>query len=531
MSGLSFVLLRFGIALACASIAVLGSTAAVQAQVGKVSPSSWPAPALTATTGPRRYVSDQKGTFHGRMVRYTATLEETILTDRQGRPATSIFTTSFVARRSASDTPRPVMFVFNGGPGGASNTLMFGALGPKRMTSFSMAALSDPRTPVGDNADCPLDVADLVFIDPPETGYGRPLPGTDPKTFRSNDGDSFAVAQFILHWLAENHRGGSPIYIAGESYGSSRAVMLARDLGAATPKVNVTGLVLISQAINYNGPSTFGIKRLPDPMRAITRLQDTTALAWYYGLIDNQHQTLAQAVEAARQFERSDYATALIKGNRMSEGERNAIAGRLHDFTGLSADYFIKNDLRVQDVRKDLLASRGLALGQFDGRETETLNGIVADEDRDWDKAVLGLTTAMENYVAQTFRATGLPKYRSIVADPYGFEESWQYIAAPHPGLDVVLNEQIAANPRLRVMVPQGVFDTTSSMGATEALFAQMPNAAGRVDIVYYPGGHMLYSDDDGRTAFTNDLRSFVTGGSLTGRPFPNPRPRQDRPN
>ena len=90
----------------------------------------------------------------------------------------------------------------------------------------------------------------------------------------------------------------------------------------------------------------------------------------------------------------------------------------------------------------------------------------------------------------------------------------------------MVLNEQVAANPRLGVMVPQGTFDTANSMGATEPLFPQIANAAGRVDIVYYAVGHMLYSNDDGRTALTDDLRSIVTGGSLAGRPFPNPRPR-----
>jgi carboxypeptidase C (cathepsin A) len=516
---------------AAAALLLLGGThlsaqpPAASEQTTLPSPSTWPALTLMAETGSRRFSRDQQGVFNGITLAYRVTLEEAILKDRDGKPATSIFTTSFVANETKSRASRPVVFVFNGGPGGASNVLLFGAFGPKRLRSFTSAAQADPATPLVNNPWSILDATDLVFIDPPETGFGRPLPGTDPKIFRSNDGDSYAVGQFILHWLHENKRFGSPVYIAGESYGSLRAVMLARDLLAATPRVQVNGLLLISQAIYYNGPASFGLKRIPDPMRAITRLHDVTALAWYHGLIDNRGQTLEQAIGAARQFEQTGYATALIKGNRLTETERKDIAKDLAKHTGLPDSYFLANNLRVQNLRHDLLVARGLALGQFDGRETEALQSAVADEDRDWEKAVLGLTRAMERYAAGTLGAKTLPAYRTIVPDPYGFEKTWQYIAPPNPGLDVVLEEQMRANPKLRVMVPQGVFDTTSSMGATEALFAQMAVPRDRVTITYYPGGHMLYSDIEGMKAFNADVRAFVRGDSLTGRPFPRPHP------
>lgn len=505
---------------------VAAQPAAMAAQPSK---STWPALTLLAEAGPRRFTADQQGTFNGRKLRYRATLEETILKDRDGKPASSIFTTSFVAVDGATVAPRPVMFIFNGGPGGASNMLMFGAFGPKRLKRFDSAAQADPAISTQDNPFAPLDSADLVFIDPPETGFGRPLPGADPKTFRSNDGDSFAVGQFILHWLDANKRLQSPVYLAGESYGASRAVMLARDLLAATPSVKVDGLILISQALTYNGPTTFGVRRLPDPMRAITRLHDVTALAWHHGLIDNKSQTLEQAIAAARAFEQGDYATALIRGNRMSDDERKAIAQQLQRHSGLPASYFLANNLRVQNVRRDLLASKGLALGQFDGRETESAGAVVPDENRDWTKAVLGLTTAMQRYADDVIKVKGLPPYLTLVPDPYGFEETWGYIAPPGPALDVVLEEQMRANPKLRVMIPQGVFDTTSSMGSTEALFAQMNISRERFAISYYPGGHMLYSDVDGMKAFNADVRAFIGGADLNNRPFPAAEPASRR--
>src|SRR6185436_13356434 len=163
----------------------------------------------------------------------------------------------------------------------------------------------------------------------------------------------------------------------------------------------------------------------------------------------------------------------------------------LATLTGLPASYFLKNDLRIVNARRDLLAARGLALGQFDGRETEPLNRVVADADRDWEKAFAGLTGAMERFTRQVFGTTGLPPYRSIVPDPYGFEESWRYIEPPQPGLDVVLAQQLQLNSRLKVMFTFGVFDTTSSMGATELLVGQLSTGPDRVGIRYYPGGHM----------------------------------------
>jgi carboxypeptidase C (cathepsin A) len=426
---------------------------------------------------------------------------------------------------NAGPGPRPILFIFNGGPGAASNALMFGAFGPKRLTRFDSAAMADPSIATTDNKLSPLDKADLVFIDAPETGYGRPLPGAEPTTFRGNDGDSFAVGQFILYWLDANKRLDSQVYIVGESYGTLRAVMLARELLAATPSVKVDGLIMISQAIQYNGPASFGLKRLPDPMRAITRLHDVTALAWYHGLIDNRSQTLEQAIASARNFEQTEYASALIRGNRLSADERAAIASKLEQHTGLPASYFLANNLRVRDVRHDLLAARGLSLGQFDGRETEDARTIVPDEDRDWVKATQGLTNAMEGYATKVLKAKCLPTYLSVVPDPYGFEKTWRYISPPKPALDVVLEEQMRANPKLRLMIPQGVFDTTSSMGATEALFAQFDAPGDRFAITYYPGGHMVYSDGEGLAAFNRDVADFIGGGNLAARPFPIAKP------
>jgi carboxypeptidase C (cathepsin A) len=497
-----------------ASPAAAGSTAPV------ISRSSWPALTFMADVGPHRFSAKRRGVFGGKAMAYEATLQEMIVKDRSGKPASSMFLHAFTVSDKAATSRRPVVFTFNGGPGGASNGLMFGALGPDRFAKFDMATMADPKFTLVANSDTVLDAADLIFIDAPETGFGRPLPGADPLTFRSDDGDSAAFAQVILRWLTDHGQMQAPVYIAGESYGSLRSVMLARDLAAATPRLSVAGLILISQAITYNGPPEASVKRLPDMMRAANRLPDIAALAWYHGLIDNRNQTLGQAVEAAQRFQLKDYAPALMAGNRLSGEERARVAATLATLTGIPAQTWIANGLHIDNPRRQLLAKEGKALGQFDGRDTEPLNAAPSDAARDWDGMMAGMTAASEHYAAQ-MGAANLPSYRSVVSDPYGFEDTWTYIKPPAPLLDVVLQEELRALPQMRVMVAQGVFDTTSSMGATESLLSQLDVQPSRITFARYGGGHMLYSDAAGRSAFDGDLRAFVTGVPLASHGYP----------
>lgn len=493
--------------------------------LGRISPAqgadaqksqNWPAASLIADAGPRKFITDHKGVFNGQKLRYTATVAETIVKDASGQPGCSAFTIAYTAKKVKDPIERPVIFIFNGGPGSASNTLLFGAFGPKRMEPFTSAALADPSTPLVDNPYTVLDVADLVFIDPPETGFSQLLRGVPVTTFRSIDADSYAVSQIILRWLVDNGRLDSPKYLAGESYGTLRAVALARDLARATPKIQLDGLIMISQAITYNGPTSLGLRRGPNPLAAVNRLPEMAALAWYHGKIDNRGQTLDQAMQKAREFGRTGYIGALLLGNRLDGDSKRKIAEQLSMLIGVPGPYLQANNLRVQDFRGELLRGDGKALGQFDGRETEPAAARVPDASRDWDAAMRGLTVNMDSYAARELGVKGLGGYVTLVPDPYGFEETWKYIETPGTMLDVVLAEQMKANPRLRLLVPLGVFDTTSSVGSTESMFSQLDIPPERAILTYYPGGHMVYSDLPGLKAFLVDVRAFVSSVAIT---------------
>jgi carboxypeptidase C (cathepsin A) len=498
--------------LACGGTLVSLSAAAAPPP-GPPSPTDWPPLSDLASDGPRKFETVHKGVFGARELKYRVTVAETTLKDPDGKPAANAFTTAFTAIDAGNPAARPVIFIYNGGPGGGSSFLMLGAFGPKRMSSFTSAALADPKVPLIDNPFSVLDTADLVFVDPPDTGFSRRLEGVPPRLFMSINGDSFAVGQLIIHWLTANGRLASPIYLAGESYGTLRCVALARDFAQSKVKVNLRGLIMISQAISYNGPASIAPSRPVDPFRAVTRLPDIAAVAWYHGKIDNKNQSVEQAVDKAVGFAYTEYATALLEGNQLDEAHRQKVAARLEELTGISAQYYLTHNLRIRDYRHELLKSDGKALAQFDGRETEPLAGLPEDANRDWDAAVAGIDSIMARYAENELGVKGLGKYVSIVHDPYGYEEGWTYVVPPAPALDVVLTEVMKRDPNLRLLIPLGIFDTTSSMGATRAMFQQLDIPSSRVNLTYYAGGHMVYSDLDGLKKFMEDVRVFVRGG------------------
>jgi carboxypeptidase C (cathepsin A) len=486
---------------ALALIAVLGAPDLSAAQAIPKALAKSPEVSTAATKGPRQFVSEQTATFNGKKVTYVATLGETIVQTPDGKPGASLFNFSYVAK-GGDATKRPVVFIFNGGPGSASNTLQLGALGPKRMAKFTPAAQADASVPLIDNPYTLLDVADLVFIDPPETGYSKMLDGVPGSAFHSVDADSYACAQFMALWLKDNGRLASSHYIVGESYGSLRAVGMTRELANAKPAIGVDGIVLISQAITYGT----GRSRLFDPLSAIKPIPQMAAIAWHHGKIDNRNQTVDQAVEKARVFARTDYIQALIRGNDVTAAEKARLAARLAEITGIPAKTWLDNNLRPKDIRTEMFKAEGKVLDQYDGREFEPPRA--AGERKDWVAAQKGLTTNTEAYATGDLKVAGLTGYVSLNASA---GRDWNYGAAPEPTLDLVLAEEMRNHQNLRLMVTQGLFDTTTGIGSTEYTMGQVDLPMDRFRIAYYPGGHMLYSDEVGLKAFTGDLRAFVT--------------------
>ncbi|MDZ4274314.1 MAG: peptidase S10, partial [Erythrobacter sp.] len=251
---------------------------------------------------------DLSGTFGGQRIAYKATIADTILTSDDGKPEAVIVTTSYV--KTPADPSRPVFFIYNGGPGSGSVWLQMGAFGPKRVAIPSDARDDGaPPYPLLDNPDSLLDVADLVFIDPPGTGFSYLTQDTDPKKYYGLKQDGRAVADVIRRWLNDNGRWNSPKYIGGESYGTSRTAMVVDELeGGTFNDVGLNGLILISTILDFAG-------REPTPgneMAYIVTLPNMATAAYFHGKV--QAPSAAAIAEEARQYAIGPFASALLKG-------------------------------------------------------------------------------------------------------------------------------------------------------------------------------------------------------------------------
>ena len=491
----------WGIAALALATAVAGGPAAAQdksdAPVEKIEP--------------QVRVSKHSGTFGGQRMNYTATIGETILKADDGTQKAAIVTTSYV--REPRDPNRPVTFLFNGGPGSGTVWLMMGAFGPKRVAIPSDARDdSGPPYPILDNPDSILDVTDIVFIDPPGTGFSRLLGKTDPKEFYVVTADAKAVAQVIRLWLNEHGRWNSPKYLGGESYGTTRSAAVVNQLEASTfNDVGLNGILLISTVLDFAaGADTEG-----NELSFITNLPSMAATALYHGKA--QAASTEQFVEEARQFAIGPYAAALLKGQRISAEERASVRRQLARFTGLSETYLEQADLRVTPGRfwKELLRDRGLTVGRLDSRYTGR-DYDNAGENFDQDPSFYGIdagyTAAVNQWEREGLGFKTDREYQSISQ----LIPSWDWNIAGGRDTNAYLNvtpylgRAMRENSGLRIFVAQGYYDFATPFFAAEYALSRTGIPQDRVEFHYYQAGHMMYVRDEDRVKLSRDIRNFI---------------------
>lgn len=304
---------------------------------------------------------------NGRNLNYTATAGFMPLKDEAGKPRAYIFFTAYVKDDLGDKSQRPVTFAFNGGPGASSIFLHLGALGPKRALLGEVKALPPPYRLVT-NEYTWLDFTDLVFIDPVGTGYSRPAPGVDPKVFYGVKGDIQSVGDFIRLYCTQYQRWLSPKFIAGESYGTTRAAGLSGYLQNKLG-MNLNGIFLISEVMNFQTIMFTAGNDLP----YILYLPAYSEAAWYHRKLPPALQAdLPKTREAVEQFALNEYVLALAKGDGLSDGERERIIERLAEYTGLPVTYIKNSNLRIsrEGFTVELLRNENLRIGVLDSRIT-----------------------------------------------------------------------------------------------------------------------------------------------------------------
>ncbi|MFJ7215050.1 S10 family peptidase [Amycolatopsis sp. NPDC098790] len=471
----------------------------------------------------QRYEAKQGGTFNDVDLEYTFALDLMPVRDRDGHALGTSSVFSYVANVPSERWPaRPVVFIFNGGPGASSAFLHLSGIGPKRMaipTDLSQGIR--PPYVVEDSTHSLLDTADLVFVDPVDTGFGRAFADVDTDELFSVEGDARYFADIITEWIARHDRWNSPKHVLGESYGTQRAPFLAAALMQLRP-VPLDGIILLGQAINVQETR----ERPGNVVGAVAALPFQAATAWHHGLGSRQHRSVADAVDVALDFAYGDYAVALLKGNTLPDAQREIVAKQLETITGIRASYYLKKGLYVSkpEFLRELLAERGQVLGTNDSRyvaAATTKSAGEAEFDPSGTYLRPAFTAGASRYIHGTLDVPFTTDYRLLDMNAVARwdwsdagSNNFMQMGKPSPfhtyPYVARLTQFLKQAPEARVFIGTGYYDGLTTVGAVEHLLRQYDIPRDRVVSHRYAGGHMMYTDPESAVQLTTDLRAFL---------------------
>jgi len=454
-----------------------------------------PAPASTTPPAEKTSKTSHSIQINGKTLAYTATAG-TLVLKKDDKPWASMFYVAYTRDDAQEGAKRPITFAFNGGPGSSSVWLHMGALGPKRVDMGPDGEQPKPPYRLVDNEDTALQFTDLVFIDPVTTGFSRAAPGEKDAQFHGFDGDLDSVAEFIRLYLTRFERWGSPKFLAGESYGTTRAAALSERL-LDNDGIYLNGITLISTVLNFETISFATGNDLPYALF----LPTYTAAAWYHKKLPKDLQgDLEKALGEARRFAGNEYGVALMKGDKLTAPERMNVVRELARLTGLSEQYIEQSNLRISEARftKELLRDQRKTVGRYDSRLMgEDLNAAGDTPEYDPSYAsVQGVYTAMFNqYVHADLKYDSDAPYQVLT----GKVQPWNYDRFQNRYVNVaeMLRQAMTQNPSLRVMIAQGYYDLATPFFATEYTVNHIglePGLSNHINLTYCDAGHMLYT-------------------------------------
>ncbi len=457
----------------------------------------------------------------GEQFAYTATAGTLLLKRDDDKPRASIFYIAYTRDGIADKSKRPVTYTFNGGPGSSSVWLHMGAIGPKRAVLNDDGSLPPAPFRMIDNDTSILDFTDLVFIDPVSTGFSRPAPGEDPKQFHGVQGDLQSVGDFIRLWTTRNERWNSPKFLAGESYGTTRAAGLSQYL-LETYGLYLNGITLMSSILNFETARFDRGNDLP----YVLFLPTYTAVAWYHKRLGADLQTDRQgAIQEARKFAEGDYTLALMRGDKLPPTDRKRIAAEVARFTGLSPEYVERSNLRIDIERfaKELLRDQRRTVGRYDGRiegEDYDAAGEYPEYDPSYSVVYGPFAAVFNEYIRSDLKVnTDLP-YEFLT----GKVQPWNYTPYENRYLNMAepLREAITQNPNLKVMICNGYYDMATPFFATEYTVSHLglePKLTGNIALSYYEAGHMFYTNRTSAAQLRANLMKFYTAATTPAPP------------
>lgn len=453
--------------------------------------------------------TSHSATINGQTVGYKAIAGNMILKDDSGKEKASIFYVAYI-KDGEKNNDRPITYCFNGGPGSSSVWLHMGVFGPQRVL-FNEEGGSTPPYQTVNNEYSILDLTDLVFIDPVSTGYSRAAPGEDAKQFHGAEEDVEWIAKFIRLFSTRYERWDSPKFLAGESYGTTRAAALAQQL-YEKHRLYINGIVLISSILNFQ---TLNDPQNGNDLPYALALPSFTATAWYHKKLNPELQAdLQKSLKMSEEFALGEYSLALLQGDRLDPKKKDEIIAKVAAFSGLSKDFVRNTNMRICPFQftKELLRSEQRTVGRFDSRFKgidSNASGSYNENDPSADAIFGPFAGAFNEYVRSQLNWKEDKEYNILVS-----LGQWNYSKAGNSFYNVAekLREVMTVIPGLRVFVGNGYFDLATPYFASDYTFNHLnldPSLRPYLMMKYYEAGHMMYINPPSLVKMKNDLAEF----------------------
>jgi len=469
---------------------------------------SGPGPAVGGEIDETPVVTHHSINVDGKALNYTVTVAQMPLKDASGETEAHIFYMAYTLDGVTDPAQRPLTYCFNGGPGSPSMWVHMGGMGPRSPKLMANGSMPQPPYKLIDNQSTWLDKTDLVFIDPVGTGYSRAKTVAIASRMNSVQGDIQSVGEFMRLYVERNARQASPLFIAGESYGTFRAAGLAGyliDRGMA-----FNGIILIGTTLNLET-----IWSRSDDLVYQLEFPTYAADAWYHkkAAPDLQKKDLKAFLKDAETFAMGEYADALAKGDNLTPAERKAIVDKLVRFTGLEARYIEDSNLRwdVQHYTRQLLRNEHETIGRYDGRLAGP-SSMNTGETSEYDPSSTLITppfvAMFQNYLRNELNYKSDMYYYTS-----GGTQPWNYDVQNGFGdTTAMLRTAMVKNPYMKVMVAAAYFDLATPYYAVEYTFSHMglsPEMHKNITWDFYQSGHMLYIDSDAHVKLKSDIANF----------------------
>ncbi len=421
-----------------------------------------------------------------------------------GKVVAKMFYIEYTRDGISDRSNRPLVFSFNGGPGTASVWMHMGYTGPRRVVYDDDGFALMPPGNLEDNPHSILDVADIVYIDPIATGFSRMLEGEELHKYHGTLSDIRSVAEFIRLYILRKNRWMSPKFLIGESYGTTRASGLAGHLVGAH-RIFLNGVILVSM-------TGLNVDQGTDVSYA-TALPQLAATAWYHRQLaaDLQAMPIREYLDEVEAFAMNEYLRALVKGDFIEDPERDEIAGRVARYTGLTSEYVVASNLRINMRRfwKELLRDQRLTVGRLDSRYLG-VDSDAAGENPEYDPAMSDWNGPFSDAVNRYLRHE-LNYNPDLEYNVWGNVRPWQRDAGANVG--DMLRRAMRDNPYLKVMIQGGYYDAaTDYYSAMYTISHLQPGGEfrDRFRFSWYESGHMMYLRKADLANSNNDLREFI---------------------